>query len=1418
MAWPGASWATIIARTITIDGSLSDWTSGAGGDILTNPGQFSQDAQDLCPGSQDRDSWSGGDISVGSCDGLSGGAGLDLKAFAFTYDQTNLYLYLSRYASSTNATDWWFYIDVNGDDKMDSTDLLFHVTWQGSSQTISREIWAYTPANPAGDPLTQTTGGGTVTADGYKMPGTISNRQVLPSATGGTVAGTEMETYIPWSSICGAGCGPRTLKFHIASSNGTDLPGNLSDNMDGPNGGAMVITDLSVGLTASDSSVVGGSGTPYTYTVSVNNQPPASGGQGGTATGISLDVQLPTNVSAPSYTLGSGQSATYNSTTHVLTWTINSLAVNTSVSLDLSVTPNAVTANTATTATASNLVLTEADYDSGNDTASTNVTIRPSPDLSITKTHAGDFTVQQADSWTLVVSNAAAAGTGTNVGALTVTDTLDSNLTFQYGSGTNWSCNAIGQVVTCSYSQDLPAGSSTPTLTLGVMVGASATNFTNTATVASAYYESNTANNSASDAVTVITGSGALECYAAGTNASSSPTLFKVNTATFSTTSSVALTAASTVGPIAYDCATGIIYGIRGGNQFGTIDGATGTFTDIGTGVSGITTVTGLSYDPTTGAMYGTEDRGGSGGVFQINIATGDIVADAFGPSVSELVISPKSAGDLSSDPVSGQLSVLDKGQTLVDFDRTTGSTTTSTTLPTNTFIGLSADNSVSNGLVASTSANGFYLIDGTRTVTSSGSVTGINSIQGMSCTYGCTAKLVDISVTQTASSSTIAINSNVTFVITVTNNGPTDATALQLQDVLSSLLTFSSYTATTGTYDSATGTWHIGSLANGASATLNIVASSGTTTTSGNPATNTASVAYVTQSDTNTVNDSATANVNIASSDLSTSAKSVQDLNGGQPNPGDVLQYTITLTDTAGVTASGVTVTDTQPPNTSNLTVLSIPAGATDNSGATYPLEIDNIAVPANGSVSIVFEVTVNANAASGATISNSATLTNPSGTPATGTLTSPDVSVVKSAQVKQLYVGPAAGETINTIVFPAYALGRLPFTSTTSVTLAGGGGTQTWILSPALASVLTIDGTSNPGGVSVPIQLVLGRAVAGPDRTAQVALGYDNSCTGGSITAIGQSANTTVLSGATGPVASTLSFNLAGNVTVPSGACVTLTITNNTSIASRSFDVYPAGAGTTSQVDLQVFSFINIDSLAFYSAPGGAGAPLTQIETGNNVYVRTTVSDPFGTYDINNVSLDLLDAGSNSVFTANPMTEDTAAATTGSKTYENGPIAVTTANVPGVWYASVTAMEGTEGLVQDQSLAPITVIGPPNLTVTKTVSSPTASPSNVLTYTMVVQNSGPGEASNVILQVLVNPFSSLNVSYGGSTPFVFTDDATTPSYLTMGTITYSFDNGATALASSGFDANVNGFTINMNGTMAKNGKFTITYQMKLR
>src|SRR5690606_32558518 len=47
---------------------------------------------------------------------------------------------------------------------------------------------------------------------------------------------------------------------------------------------------------------------------------------------------------------------------------------------------------------------------------------------------------------------------------------------------------------------------------------------------------------------------------------------------------------------------------------------------------------------------------------------------------------------------------------------------------------------------------------------------------------------------------------------------------------------------------------------------------------------------------------------------DLSTSTKTVQDLDGGDANPGDALRYTISVIESAGYAANDVTVTDTLP------------------------------------------------------------------------------------------------------------------------------------------------------------------------------------------------------------------------------------------------------------------------------------------------------------------------------------------------------------------------------------------------------------------------------------------------------------------------------------------------------------------------
>ncbi|RLD38556.1 MAG: hypothetical protein DRI89_14230, partial [Bacteroidetes bacterium] len=80
----------------------------------------------------------------------------------------------------------------------------------------------------------------------------------------------------------------------------------------------------------------------------------------------------------------------------------------------------------------------------------------------------------------------------------------------------------------------------------------------------------------------------------------------------------------------------------------------------------------------------------------------------------------------------------------------------------------------------------------------------------------------IDLEVSKTVDDETPVVGDLITFTITVTNNGPDDATDVEVYDVLSPKLSFDSYTATGGTtYDENTGLWDVGSLANGTTETL---------------------------------------------------------------------------------------------------------------------------------------------------------------------------------------------------------------------------------------------------------------------------------------------------------------------------------------------------------------------------------------------------------------------------------------------------------------------------------------------------------------------------------------------------------------------------------------------------------------------
>ncbi|HKV98874.1 MAG TPA: hypothetical protein VJN96_03570, partial [Vicinamibacterales bacterium] len=125
-----------------------------------------------------------------------------------------------------------------------------------------------------------------------------------------------------------------------------------------------------------------------------------------------------------------------------------------------------------------------------------------SPNLSLTKTHTGNFTVgQQGAQYQIVARN---AGTAQTIGPVTVDDTIPLGLTPTGASGAGWACTIAAQLVECTRGDNLAAGQSWPTITIVVNVGTTVGTLNNTATV-SGGGDANPNDNSVVDS-TIISG------------------------------------------------------------------------------------------------------------------------------------------------------------------------------------------------------------------------------------------------------------------------------------------------------------------------------------------------------------------------------------------------------------------------------------------------------------------------------------------------------------------------------------------------------------------------------------------------------------------------------------------------------------------------------------------------------------------------------------------------------------------------------------------------------------------------------------------------------------------------------------------------------------------------------------------------
>ncbi|WP_433830070.1 PKD domain-containing protein [Flavobacterium anhuiense] len=173
-----------------------------------------------------------------------------------------------------------------------------------------------------------------------------------------------------------------------------------------------------------------------------------------------------------------------------------------------------------------------------------------------------------------------------------------------------------------------------------------------------------------------------------------------------------------------------------------------------------------------------------------------------------------------------------------------------------------------------------------------------------------------DLSITKTVNNAAPVVGTIVTFEIIITNNGPQDNTGIKVKDILPSGYTHNGFTVTTGTYDPTTGEWVIGSLLNGNSETLQIVA----TVNASGDYTNITEVISADLPDPNSTPNNGVPTENDYASVSTTPIPQTSDLsltksvNNPTPIVGSQVVFEVTLTNNGPNDNTGIQITDVLP------------------------------------------------------------------------------------------------------------------------------------------------------------------------------------------------------------------------------------------------------------------------------------------------------------------------------------------------------------------------------------------------------------------------------------------------------------------------------------------------------------------------
>jgi uncharacterized repeat protein (TIGR01451 family) len=281
-------------------------------------------------------------------------------------------------------------------------------------------------------------------------------------------------------------------------------------------------------------------------------------------------------------------------------------------------------------------------------------------------------------------------------------------------------------------------------------------------------------------------------------------------------------------------------------------------------------------------------------------------------------------------------------------------------------------------------------------------------------------ATSADLALTMTDSPDPVRAGNNISYTITLTNNGPGDASNVSMQDTLPSGTTFSSVVPPAGwtcITPAIGGTGSISctipTLTAGSTRTFPLVVTVNASVAGGTVISNTATASSST-TDPNPGNESATATTTVASADLSVTMTDT-------PDPvaaGASLTYNITLANLGQANAASPSLADTLPSGTT-YSSMSVPPGwtcITPAVGGTGSINCSSTTLAAGGNTSFAITIKVSPAAAAGTVLSNTATaatttndlnLGNNSATASTTVTTSADLSVAMTDSPDPVPVG---------------------------------------------------------------------------------------------------------------------------------------------------------------------------------------------------------------------------------------------------------------------------------------------------------------------------------------------------------------------------------------------------------------------------